>query len=233
MNHKPLFRLTLFRFILLSMPWTSGCPSEGILPGSFADFLTAVLTLAGDFSAFAFTLIDFARRLSFLSAAFSSFNVRVESSAASFSASSFAKVCTRAIPSHLIVFDTLGRRDDPGIQDLSRRILSDPFTPLFDETLHGRAGVTRKAFAQFFSNLLQAFKMSLGLFKMFDEGISQIGISRLFFLCDVAANPHYLTRMSRVQPRGLTFEILLVNIGEIDFLHALGKHRLRKCQATT
>src|SRR5258705_14003669 len=42
----------------------------------------------------------------------------------------------------------------------------------------GGAGVTRKAFAQFFSHLLQAFKMSLGLFKMFDEGIFQIRISR-------------------------------------------------------
>ena len=52
------------------MPWTSRCPPEGILTGSFADSLTAVLTLAGGFSAFAFTLIDFARRLSFLSAAF-------------------------------------------------------------------------------------------------------------------------------------------------------------------
>ena len=61
------------------MPWTSRCPSEGILAGNFADFLTAVLTLASCFSAFALALIEFARRVSFLSAAFSSFNVRVKS----------------------------------------------------------------------------------------------------------------------------------------------------------
>jgi hypothetical protein len=33
------------------MPWTSRCPPEGVLTGSFPDFLTVVLTLAGGFSA--------------------------------------------------------------------------------------------------------------------------------------------------------------------------------------
>jgi hypothetical protein len=79
------------------MPWTSRCPAEGIWTGSFADFLTAVLTLTGGFSAFAFTLIDFARRLSFLSAAFtpmSDFELAVVS------ADSFATptIITRAGP---------------------------------------------------------------------------------------------------------------------------------------
>jgi hypothetical protein len=39
----------------------------------------------------------------------------------------FCKSLHRAVTSHLIVFDTLGRRDDPGIHYLSRRILCDPF----------------------------------------------------------------------------------------------------------
>jgi hypothetical protein len=40
----------------------------------------------------------------------------------------FCKSLHRAVTSHLIVFDALGRRDDPGIHYLSRRILcGDPF----------------------------------------------------------------------------------------------------------
>jgi hypothetical protein len=98
------------------------------------------------------------------------------------------------------VFDTLGRRDDPGINYLSRRILSDSFTPFFDETLHGGAGVSRKAFAQFFSHLLQAFKMSLGLFKV--PGRETLGASKkLINLARISGSKNFFAQAKAARMR--------------------------------
>jgi Alcohol dehydrogenase GroES-like domain len=107
----------LFRFHITFDAVDLTLPSRRDFDRQLSRFFDGGFDTGEGFSALAFTLIDFARRFSFLSAALF-IQCQSKKFGCFFLSQQFCKSLHRAIPSHLIVFDTLGRRDDPGIHGL-------------------------------------------------------------------------------------------------------------------